>query len=96
MSLGNILISLVSEHKKQWDQVLPQVEFAYNDSPNKSTGMISFQILYGMHPRGICELRNMGKEKLNVDVEDFSTAMQSLWLKGSYMKVVTGTNKKQI
>jgi hypothetical protein len=36
-SLGNILRSLVSENPKQWDQVLAQVEFAYNDSPNRST-----------------------------------------------------------
>jgi hypothetical protein len=36
-SLGNILRCLVSEHPKQWDQVLAQAEFAYNDSPNRST-----------------------------------------------------------
>ena len=36
-SLGNILRRFVSEHSKQWDQALPQVEFTYNDSPNKST-----------------------------------------------------------
>jgi len=33
--LGNILRCLVSEHLKQWDQVLAQV--AYNDSTNIST-----------------------------------------------------------
>jgi hypothetical protein len=37
-SLGNLLRSLVTEHHNQWDQILPQEEFAYNDSPNKSTG----------------------------------------------------------
>jgi imidazoleglycerol phosphate dehydratase HisB len=36
-SLGNLLRSLVNEHKSQWDQVLPQAEFSYNDSPNRST-----------------------------------------------------------
>jgi len=53
--LGNILRSLVSEHPKQWDQALAQAEFAYNGSPNKITGLISFKIVYGMHPRGIYE-----------------------------------------
>jgi hypothetical protein len=32
-----------------------------------------------MHPRGIYELRNLGKSYLrSVDVEDFATTMQSL------------------
>lgn len=63
-SLGNLLMCLVNEHKKQWDQVLPQVESANNDSPNKSTGKSPFQIVYGIHPRGISEFRNLGKEKI--------------------------------
>lgn len=78
-SLGNILRSLVGMHPKQWDLVLAQVEFAYNDSPNRSTGMSPFQIMYGMHPRGVYELRNLGKmETRNVDSEDFASAIQDL------------------
>jgi hypothetical protein len=41
-SLGNLLRSLVTEHHSQWDQILSQAEFAYNDSPNRSTGKIPF------------------------------------------------------
>ena len=68
--------SLVSEHPKQWDQALPQAEFAYNDSPNISIGLIPFHIFYGMHPRGIYELRNPGKvEVRSVDAEHFSTPL---------------------
>jgi hypothetical protein len=37
-SLGDLLRSLVAEHRSQWDQILLQAEFAYNDSPNRSTG----------------------------------------------------------
>jgi hypothetical protein len=54
-SLGNLLRSLVTEHHNQWDQILPQAKFAYNDSPNRSTGKSPFQILYGMQPRGVSE-----------------------------------------
>ena len=36
-SLGNILRSLVHQNPKQWDLALAQVEFAYNDRPNRST-----------------------------------------------------------
>ena len=35
--------------------------------------------MYGMHPREIYELRNLGKEEMrSADVEDFVAAMQSL------------------
>jgi hypothetical protein len=62
-SLGNLLRSLVTEHNNQWDQILPQAEFEYNDSPNRSTGKIPFQIVYKIHPRGILELRDLGRDE---------------------------------
>jgi len=78
-SLGNLPRNLVSEHRKQWDHILSQAEFAYNDSPNESTSKSPFIIVYGMHPRGISELRDLGRaEKQSADVEDFATAMQML------------------
>jgi hypothetical protein len=46
--LGNLLRTLVTEHHNKWDHILPQEKFAYNESPNRSTGKIPFQILYGM------------------------------------------------
>jgi hypothetical protein len=52
--LGNLLRSLVIEHHSQWDQILPQAEFSYYDSVNKSTGM---------NPRGISELRYPRNDK---------------------------------
>jgi hypothetical protein len=56
--LGYILRSLVTEHHSQWDKILAQVKFVYNDSVNRSTGKIPFQILHGMTPRGVSELRD--------------------------------------
>jgi hypothetical protein len=47
-SLGDLLRSLVTEHHSQWDHILPQTEFAYNDSINRTTGQSPFQIVYGM------------------------------------------------
>jgi hypothetical protein len=46
-SLGDLLRSLVTEHHNSWDNVLPQAEFAYNDSMNRSTGKSPFEIVYG-------------------------------------------------
>ena len=47
-SLGDLLRSLVTEHHSSWDQILPQAEFTYNDSVNRSTGKSPFHILYGI------------------------------------------------
>lgn len=56
--------------------VLAQDEFSYNYSPNKSTRLSPFKILYGMHPRGIYELTNLGKQDVRgVDGEDFAVSM---------------------
>ena len=62
-----------------WDRILAQVEFSYNDSPNRSMGYSPFQVLYGMHPRGVYELRDLGKlERRSADGEDFAQAMNNL------------------
>ena len=74
-----MLRSLIGESPKQWDKVLAQVEFSYNDSPKKSTGMSPFQILYGMHPRGVCQLHYLVQlEKQSAYGEDFSTRISEL------------------
>lgn len=78
-SLGNLLRSLTGENSRLWDRALAQAEFAYNDSPNRSTRHSPFQILYGMHPRGIHELRDLGKlERRSANGEDFAEAMSEL------------------
>ena len=59
--------------------MLVQVEFAYNDSPNRSTRLSPFQILYGMHPRGIYELRNLGDlEHRGAEGESFATTINEI------------------
>ena len=78
-SLGNILRSLAYENHKQWDLALAQAEFAYNDTPNWSTGMIPFQIVFGMHPRGVYELRDLGKQEVtSAKDEKFAEQMEQL------------------
>jgi hypothetical protein len=78
-SLGNLLRSLVTKHHNQWDHILPQAEFTYNDSPNRSIGKSPFQILYGMKPRGVSELRDLGHSDIrSAGEEDFAAEMQKL------------------
>jgi hypothetical protein len=78
-SLGDLLRSLVTEHHSQWDQILSQAEFAYNDSVNRSMGKSPFQIVYGMKPRGVSELRDLEQSEFrSAGAEDFTAEMQKL------------------
>jgi hypothetical protein len=43
-SLGDLLRSLVTEHHSSWDNVLPQAEFAYNDSVNRRIEKFHFRL----------------------------------------------------
>jgi hypothetical protein len=78
-SLGDLLRSLVTEHHSQWDHILPQVKFSYNDLINRSTGKSPFQIVYGMKPRRFSELRDVEQvEFRSASAEDFAESMKEL------------------
>jgi hypothetical protein len=78
-SLGDMLKSLVTEHHSQWDHILPEEEFAYNDSVNRSTGQSPFHIVYGMQLRGISELRDSEQiSTRSASADDFAEVMKEL------------------
>jgi hypothetical protein len=78
-SLGDLLRILLTEHHSQWDHILPQDKFAYNDSLNRSTGQSPFQIVYGMQPRGVSELNGLEQnEPRSASAEDFAEGMKEL------------------
>ncbi|KAE8704407.1 General regulatory factor 9, MU isoform 1 [Hibiscus syriacus] len=55
-SLGNLLRCLAGTKPKHWDLVLPQAEFAYNISKNRTTCLSPFEIVYGQNPSGVLDL----------------------------------------
>ena len=44
--LGNLLRSFVGKNIRQWDLLLAQAEFAYNQSPSQTTGHSPFEAVY--------------------------------------------------
>jgi hypothetical protein len=69
----------MTEHHSQWDHILPQAEFSYNDSLNRSTGHSPFQIVYGMQPRGVSELKDSEQDKFRISSEEyFAKGMKEL------------------
>jgi hypothetical protein len=80
--LGDLLRSLVTEHHNQWDHILPQMEFIYNDSLNRSTGQSPFQIVYGMQPRGVSELKDLEQNEFrSASEEDFAEEMKEIHIR---------------
>jgi hypothetical protein len=52
---------------------MPQAEFAYNDSLNRRIGQSPFQIVYGMQPRGVSELKYSEQDEFrSASAEDFA------------------------
>lgn len=55
-SLGNMLRCLVGNHAKSWDLIIPQAEFAYNNSVNRTIKKTPFEAAYGLKPQHVLDL----------------------------------------
>ena len=63
-SLGNLLRCLVGDKPSNWDMVLAQAKFAYDNFLNRSTRKTHFEIVSSMKLRVISGLRDIvGEEK---------------------------------
>ena len=59
--------------------ILPQAEFTYNNSVNRSTSKSPFQIVYGSSPRNASKLRQLDKGEISsVEVEEFVEHLKNI------------------
>lgn len=59
--------------------MLAQVEYAYNDTINRTIGKSPFEVIYGLHTRDILELKNLGNAVTRSGyAEDFTQSMKEI------------------
>ena len=49
-SVVDMLRCFAADHRTSWDQELPNIEFAWNNARNDSTGYSPYEMLYGFQP----------------------------------------------
>ena len=62
---------------RNWLEVLPVIEFAVNNTPNRTTGYSSFYLNYGYHPLHPLQLLHSPEETRNEAVVQFTSRLQS-------------------
>ena len=61
---------------RNWIEVLPAIEFAVNNTPNRTTGYSAFYLNYGFHPLHPLQLLHSPEETKNEAVVQFTSRMQ--------------------
>ena len=78
-SLDNLLRCLVGNKPSNWEMVLVQAKFAYNNSVNRRTRKTPFEIIARMKLRKVSNLRDIAGEKnRSVVGEEIANFMESL------------------
>ena len=62
---------------RNWLEVLPVIEFAVNNTPNRTTGYSAFYLNYGYHPLHPLQLLYSPEETRNETVGQFTSRLQS-------------------
>ena len=79
MTLSNLIRCLTKEYGQTWDVIITQEENSYNNSRSRTTRKSPFEIIYGMHPTGVCELRYLGDmDQRNSQADDFVQNMKEI------------------
>jgi transposase InsO family protein len=76
-TLEEMLRSYVNSDMTNWDDLLPAVEFAYNDSTQASSGMTPFFANYGFHPHSPLGLLSRAQACACPSAGDFVARIQA-------------------
>ena len=77
--MGNLLRSFVGKNLRQWDLILAQIEFAYNNSTNQATGKCPFEVVYGMCPLSPLDLTpSPSTQQYSADAEQRANEIKKL------------------
>ena len=78
-SLRNLLKCLMGDSPGNWDLILPQAEFAYNNSINRSIGRSPFEIVHGYKPSKPTNLIPLPHHaRVSVSAESFAQHIKEL------------------
>ena len=70
---------LIRENPRNWESILPLVEFAYNSSLNRTINTSSFEVVYGNKPLSVLDLAPLPlSKKENVRAAEMTDFMQSI------------------
>ena len=65
-TLGTLLRAFINKNLKEWEDTLPNVEFAYNRTLHSLTNMTPFKCVYGLNPLTPFDLMSLpSKERVN-------------------------------
>nr|GEU72820.1 transposon Ty3-I Gag-Pol polyprotein [Tanacetum cinerariifolium] len=78
-TLGSLLRALITTRLKQWEDLLPRAEFAYNRAPNKTTGISPFMAVYGANPTTPLDLAVLDTStKFSKEASDVAADIKSI------------------
>lgn len=77
-TLGNMLRCLVQDNPKRWEEQLGHAEFAYNSTPNRSTGYSPFQVVYTKAPNQLVDIAILPKTPKSSTIQSLSEAQNTI------------------
>ena len=91
-TLEDMLRSCVIDFKGSWDDHLPLIEFAYNNSYHSSIQMAPFEALYGRRCRSPIGWFEVGETAL-IGLDSFPYAMEKVQLLRDRLKISQSRQK---